>query len=290
MDAISSSDLVALFAAWRATFAEQQDFLISLDGRVGDSDLAFTMVKAPTAAEAVAAAAVGAPIGKILITAGVAMAKAAPSTMGTLTATGFMRGGMALECASAMGVREVAAFWRASGNGITERGKAKLGDKTILDVIDPVATTLKGAAETRDTLGATLSAAASVAEEALENTKTMVAQHGKAAAFQEKSVGHQDAGATVGVLMIQTMRDFTAARFSAAGLQAGDETAPAPEDSTTSLLGSTDPSVVDRRPVLRRAFGISFGGSLAAVHSLFAARVSPVLATWTQVPSSSGAR
>jgi phosphoenolpyruvate---glycerone phosphotransferase subunit DhaL len=71
-----------------------------------------------------------------------------------------------------------------------------------------------------------------------------VAQHGKAAAFQEKSVGHQDAAATVGVLMIQTMRNFAAARSSAAGLQAGDETAPAPEGSTTSLLGSTDPSVV----------------------------------------------
>jgi dihydroxyacetone kinase-like protein len=48
--------------------------------------------------------------------------------MGTLTATGFMRGGKALERASAMGVREVAAFWRASGNGIAE-WKAKLGDK-----------------------------------------------------------------------------------------------------------------------------------------------------------------
>jgi phosphoenolpyruvate---glycerone phosphotransferase subunit DhaL len=74
MDAISSSDLVALFAPWRATFAEQRDFLISLDGRVGDSDLGITMVKAFAAAEAVAAAAVGAPISKILITAGVATA------------------------------------------------------------------------------------------------------------------------------------------------------------------------------------------------------------------------
>ncbi|WP_158818896.1 dihydroxyacetone kinase subunit L [Methylocapsa sp. S129] len=291
MDAISSTDLVALFAAWRATFAAQREFLISLDGRVGDSDLGITMAKAfAAAAEAVAAAPSGAPIGKILITAGLAMAKAAPSTMGTLTATGFMRGGKALESASAMGVREVAAFWRAYGNGVAERGKAKLGDKTILDVIDPVATTLKGAVETGDALAAALSAAASVAEEALENTKTMVAQHGKAAAFQEKSVGHQDAGATVGVLMIQIMRDFTVARSSAAGLQAGGETAPALKDSTASFLESTDPSAVARRLVLRRPFGISVRRSLAAVPSLFAARISSVLARWMQVPFTSNAR
>ena len=291
MDAISPSDLVALFAAWRATFAEQRDFLISLDGKVGDSDLGITMAKAfAAAAAAVAATASGTPIGKILITAGVAMAKAAPSTMGTLTATGFMRGGKALEGASAMGVREVAAFWRAYSNGIAERGKAKVGDKTILDVIDPVATALEGGTKTGYALGAALSAATSVAEEALENTKTMVAQHGKAAAFQEKSVGLQDAGATVGVLMIQTMRDFTFAQSSVAGSQAGDETAPLPEGSNISPFKSTDPSVIVRHPVLCQAFGALSGRAPAVFDSLLAVRVSPVLATWTQVPSCSGAR
>jgi hypothetical protein len=77
--------------------AEQRDFLISLDGRVGDSNLGITMVKAFAAAEAVAAAAVGAPIGKILITAGVAMATRRLPPWATLTATGFMRGGKAPE-------------------------------------------------------------------------------------------------------------------------------------------------------------------------------------------------
>lgn len=221
MDAISPSDLVALFAAWRATFAERRDFLIALDGKVGDSDLGITMAKAFAAAsEAVAAMAPGTPIGKMLVTAGVAMAKAAPSTMGTLTATGLMRGGKALEGASALGVGEVAAFWRAYSQGITERGKAKLGDKTILDVIDPIAMTLERASKMGHALGAALSAATSAAEEALENTKTMVAQHGKAAAFQEKSMGLQDAGATTGVLMIQTMRDFVFAQSIAPGLPA----------------------------------------------------------------------
>lgn len=211
MDAISPSDLVRLFAAWRTTFAEQRAFLIALDGKVGDSDLGITMSKAfAAAAEAVAAAEAGTPIGKLLRTAGVAMAKAAPSTMGTLTATGFLRASQALEQAGSLGTREAAAFWGAFRNGVAERGKAKVGDKTLLDVLDPIARTLEDAADRAEPLPAALSRAAAAAEEALDHTKTMVAQHGKAAAFQEKSMGLQDAGATVGVLIVTTMRDFAA--------------------------------------------------------------------------------
>ena len=211
MDAISPSDLVKLFAAWRTTFAEQRAFLIALDGKVGDSDLGITMSKAfAAAADAVAAAEAGTPIGKLLRTAGVAMAKAAPSTMGTLTATGFLRASQALEQAGSLGAREAAAFWGAFRNGVAERGKAKVGDKTLLDVLDPIARTLEDAADRAEPLPAALSRAVAAAEEALDHTKTMVAQHGKAAAFQEKSMGLQDAGATVGVLIVTTMRDFAA--------------------------------------------------------------------------------
>lgn len=290
MDAISSSDLVALFGRWRATFAEQRDFLILLDGKVGDSDLGITMVKAFTAAaEAVAGTAAGTPIGKILTTAGAAMAKAAPSTMGTLTATGFMRGGRALESASAFGTKEAAAFWRAYGNGIAERGKAKVGDKTILDVIDPIATTLEGAAAADDALPAALWAATWAAEQALETTKTMVAQHGKAAAFQEKSVGLQDAGATVGVLMIRTMHDAAAGRSSAAGSPSGDEEATSSKSSNTSLFRFVDFPITGRRPALHWFLGVAFQNPVAVMLSRVGILIKIVLATRPQVPPFSDA-
>ena len=212
MDSINSADLVKLFDALKTTFAEQREFLISLDGKVGDSDLGITMSKSFAAAyDTVAAEAEDAPIAKKLKTAGAVMAKTAPSTMGTLTATGFLRGGKALEEASVIGTAEMAAFWRAFANGVAERGKAKVGDKTLLDVLDPVARSLEASAATGASLAVALATAADVAAEALEATKSMVAQHGKAAAFQEKTVGLQDAGATVGVFLVQTMRDFVAA-------------------------------------------------------------------------------
>ncbi|UOK70712.1 dihydroxyacetone kinase family protein [Ancylobacter polymorphus] len=211
MDALRADDLIGLFQRWRDMFAAQREFLIALDGKVGDSDLGITMAKSfAAAADTVTAEGAAAGLTKLLRSAGAIMAKTAPSTMGTLTATGFLRGAKALEGAEAMGTAEAAAFWRAFATGIAERGKAKLGDKTILDVLDPVAGALEQAAASGLALAPALKQAADAAEAALERTKTMVAQHGKAAAFQEKTVGLQDAGATVGVLLVGTMSDFVA--------------------------------------------------------------------------------
>ena len=211
MDAIRSADLIGLFRSWRDMFAAQREFLIALDGKVGDSDLGITMAKSFAAAyDTVSTEGADAGVTRLLRAAGAIMAKTAPSTMGTLTATGFLRGAKALEGVEAIGTPEVAAFWRAFANGIAERGKAKLGDKTILDVLDPVAGALEAAAASGQSLAPALKAAADAAEAALEATKNMVAQHGKAAALQQKTVGLQDAGATVGVLLVTTMNEFVA--------------------------------------------------------------------------------
>ena len=211
MNTITASDLIRLFDAWKALFAEEREFLIALDGKVGDSDLGITMSKSfAAAAEAVAAEGEAAGIAKLLRTAGATMARTAPSTMGTLTATGFLRASKALETADGIGTAEAAKFWVAFRDGIAERGKAKVGDKTLLDVLDPIARTLEEAAASGTSLGEALALATAAAEDALEATKSLVAQHGKAAAFQEKTVGLQDAGATVGVFIIRVMRDFAA--------------------------------------------------------------------------------
>ena len=213
MNAITASDLIRLFESWKVLFTDQREFLIALDGKVGDSDLGITMNKAfAAAAEAVAAEGEQAGISQLLRTAGATMARAAPSTMGTLTATGFLRASKATEGKVVLTVADVAAFWRAYRDGVAERGKAKLGDKTLLDVLDPIAVTLEAQAASEAELPKALETAANVALEALEATKSMSAQHGKAAAFREKTIGLQDAGATVGYLLISRMSEFVADR------------------------------------------------------------------------------
>ena len=208
MDTIARDDLAPLFAKLRDVFVAQRDFLIELDGKVGDSDLGLTMSKAFIAAYESVAANAADPVGRTIQVAGMAVAKAAPSTMGTLMATGLMRGGKALESAASIGTGEMAQFWTAFLNGILERGKAKRGDKTLVDVVAPVAESLTAAAAGGASLLEALTRAAAAAEQGLEATKGMIAQHGKAACFQEKTLGLQDAGATVGFLLTAALRDF----------------------------------------------------------------------------------
>ena len=210
MQTIDKGALPGLFERLRDVFATQRDFLIDLDGKVGDSDLGITMNKAFTAAAASVAANTADSIGKTLQLAGMAIAKAAPSTMGTLTATGFMRGGKALLESAAVDTAEMAAFWRAYHDGVVERGKAKPGDKTLIDVLGPIVASLESSAASGSALPDAMQRATDTAAAALEATKTMVAQHGKAACFQEKSLGLQDAGATVGFFIIDTMRGYVA--------------------------------------------------------------------------------
>ena len=102
MQALTANDVVGLFAALEKTFSDQREFLIALDGKVGDSDLGITMSKSFAAAHATVAAATDGSVGKLFSKAGLSIAKAAPSTMGTLTATGFMRGGKAVEAAETL--------------------------------------------------------------------------------------------------------------------------------------------------------------------------------------------
>jgi dihydroxyacetone kinase-like protein len=208
MDRIEKENLPALFEALRDVFTAQREALIALDGKVGDSDLGITMNKAFIAAFDSVRNNATDPIGKTLQLAGMAIAKAAPSTMGTLVATGFMRGGKALEGAQALGTAEMSAFWSAFFKGVAERGKAQLGDKTLLDVLSPIALSLESSSESGTGLSDALRQAEQAARDGLEATKAMMAQHGKAACFQEKTVGLQDAGATVGVLIIETLHAY----------------------------------------------------------------------------------
>ncbi|HET9597412.1 MAG TPA: DAK2 domain-containing protein [Anaeromyxobacteraceae bacterium] len=209
-DALRAEDLVALLARLKALMEEKKEFLIELDGKVGDSDLGLTMSKGLAAASD-AVAGTAEPPGKLLARAGMAIARAAPSTMGTLTATGFMRGGKALEGVEAVGTAEMRRFWRAFLDGVVERGKARPGDKTVVDAHGPLVAALERAEASGARLGEALDAAVAAAAGGVEATKSMVSQRGRAAAFQEKTRGIPDAGATVALLIVEAFRDFVAA-------------------------------------------------------------------------------
>jgi len=190
--------------AIRLLMEENQDHLIEIDGIIGDGDLGLTMTKAFRAADEGISGSDEQDVGKLMAKAGMVMAKAAPSTMGSLVATGFMRGGKAVTGRDTdLGAGNIAEFFRAFSDGIMERGKTKPGNKTIVDVTDPVATALEKAARDGSDGSELAKAAVEAAKAGEEAAKGMISQHGKAAVYREQTLGKPDPGATAGSLIVQ---------------------------------------------------------------------------------------
>jgi dihydroxyacetone kinase-like protein len=187
--------------------AEKKDELITLDGAMGDGDLGLTMEKGFAAARDEAEKTEEPDLGKFLMKIGMAIAKAAPSTMGTLIATGFMSGGKAVMGAAALGAAQMAAFWDAFAAGIMQRGKSKPGEKTVVDVLLPAAEAFKGRVAAGAGLADAFSALKKAAAEGREKAKDMIAQHGRLAYYQEQSRGRDDPGAVACLYILQSFAD-----------------------------------------------------------------------------------
>jgi dihydroxyacetone kinase-like protein len=207
---LTLDDAKNLLGALKETMVSNRDRLIELDGVMGDGDLGLTMAGAFSAAADESAASAETDIGKLFTKAGMAMARAAPSTMGTLMGTGFMRGGKALREKTELFLGEMAAFWRAFVEGLEERGKAKPGDKTIIDSLDPAAAALEKAASAGKSLDEGFADARAAAEAGVEQTRTMTAQFGRMAYNQEKSRTLIDPGSVAGCLLITAFADYIA--------------------------------------------------------------------------------
>jgi phosphoenolpyruvate---glycerone phosphotransferase subunit DhaL len=196
------SQAKAALHAVRLIMEKNRDRLIELDSAVGDGDLGLTMCKAFIAADQELGGSSETDVGRYLMQAGMTMAKAAPSTMGTLVGTGFMRGGKALKDKTECAPWDLGVFFRAFSDGVMERGKTKPGNKTIVDVLEPVAVAAEKAASSGDmaVVAAAILDAAGKGEEA---ARGMMSEHGKAAIYREQTIGKPDPGAVAGRLMIE---------------------------------------------------------------------------------------
>jgi dihydroxyacetone kinase-like protein len=201
MGLLGKDDILKILQNLKALFNDRKDLLVEMDGRMGDGDLGLTMSKAFTAACDALMDTAETDLGKIFMKAGMQMAKAAPSTMGTLMGTGFMRGGKAIAGKVELTTGDLADFFQAFVAGIMERGKARPGEKTIIDSLKPAADTL--AQLSAEDHAQALPAALLAAEKGLEATKNMIAQHGRIAYYKEQSKGQEDPGAAAGVILIK---------------------------------------------------------------------------------------
>ena len=183
--------------------AEEQELLTQLDSVMGDGDLGLTMTRCFLASATEAEKTEEQIPGKLFMKAGMEMAKAAPSTMGTLLATGFMKGGKSVETRHEIDLENLAVFFDSFVRSIMERGRSAPGNKTIVDVLFPTAQALQKAFSENKSLTGGMEEAYAAAIAGLHASTQMKAQHGRAAYYQDASIGKQDGGATVGVFLIE---------------------------------------------------------------------------------------
>jgi phosphoenolpyruvate---glycerone phosphotransferase subunit DhaL len=210
--AFTLADFHPLAAQLAAALAAANDEITALDAALGDGDLGVTCRLGMQGVLDSPGEAVG-NLGEALLKAGMAFNSAGASTFGALVATAAMR---AAKYAKDNAVEQwdlpaIVGALEAALAGLQQRGGAALGDKTLLDALIPAIEALKAAQERGDSLADALTAAATAAQEGAESTTPLQGKFGRSGWLQERTIGVQDAGATVIAIAVRTVADYAQA-------------------------------------------------------------------------------
>ena len=175
-----------------------KDFLTELDREIGDSDHGINMARgfqavmeklSPDDTDIGATPKVG-------------------GASGPLYGTAYMEAGKITLGKTDLTPEDMKAVLEAAIAGIQKRGKAVRGEKTMLDAIIPAAETFSSKISEGSDIAGALESACESAKEGVEYTKTIIATKGRASYLGERSIGHQDPGATSAMITLEAIRDF----------------------------------------------------------------------------------
>jgi phosphoenolpyruvate---glycerone phosphotransferase subunit DhaL len=184
---------------------DQREYLTSLDQAMGDGDLGITMGKIGEALIEYLNANPIDDIGKYLFNLGTATNKAAPSTMGTLTAGALMSAGKTVRSKTELAPADLAAILTAADEGIQTRGKATLGDKTVVDALHPASVAFGAAIASGAGLQEAAAAAIAAAETGRDSVTPLRSKVGRASWVGERTEGKVDPGCAMFVLVLKAI-------------------------------------------------------------------------------------
>jgi phosphoenolpyruvate---glycerone phosphotransferase subunit DhaL len=199
-------------AASAVAIREQRDYLTQLDAAIGDADHGANMDRGFTAVvERLDGEASSEPPGKLLLTAGSTLVSTVGGASGPLWGTALRRAGRVLGEAEAFGPEELVAALDAALAGVIDLGAASEGEKTMVDALAPAVRVLRERVETGAGLADALAAAREAGEEGMRATVPLQARKGRASYLGERSIGHQDPGATSTALILAALERSAAA-------------------------------------------------------------------------------
>lgn len=190
-----------------AKIKENRQFLTDLDQVIGDGDHGINMdrgfskvlEKIPSMPD---------DVSMCMKQTGMTLVSTVGGAAGPLYGTAFMKAGDAIKGKEEVSVEDAIVMMDAAIQGVMKLGKATTGEKTMLDSLVPAYETLKECLEAGENAKVCFTKAVEAAEAGVEYTKTIIATKGRASYLGERSIGHQDPGATSSLVILTVIRDF----------------------------------------------------------------------------------
>jgi len=202
-----NAETVRTWLEYAATsMRENRDYLTQLDAAIGDADHGTNMDRGFTAVhDKLAASDDATPPGRLLTTAGSTLVSTVGGASGPLWGTALRRAGRALGDAGDFSADDLATALQAALDGVVELGAAHEGEKTMVDALAPAVRALRARLDDGDSVDAALGAARAAGDEGMRATVPLQASKGRASYLGERSIGHQDPGATSTALIVAAL-------------------------------------------------------------------------------------
>lgn len=202
---VSKDQIVQWLEKTAVVLNQNRDYLTQLDSAIGDADHGSNMdrgfkkvvEKLPTVADK--------DIGNILKTVGMTLISSVGGASGPLYGTFYMRSGMAAAAKEELTDEDLVELLQAGVDGILQRGRAQVGDKTMVDALTPAMEALRSAVASGKNTVEALRETVAAAEQGMKDTTPLQAKKGRASYLGERSIGHQDPGATSSYLILNAL-------------------------------------------------------------------------------------
>ncbi|MCC7447929.1 MAG: dihydroxyacetone kinase subunit L [Anaerolineae bacterium] len=204
---IARDAIIDWLRTYAALIAENEAYLTQLDSAIGDADHGANMQRGMQAVVAKLPTVADKDIATILKTTGMTLVSTVGGASGPLYGTLFLQMATSAANKPELSLADWAAALESGVNGVIMRGKAQAGDKTMIDALLPAVHTLKESAANGVTIPEALQQSEQAAAQGRDSTTPMEARKGRASYLGERSIGHQDPGATSAHLLLKAAAD-----------------------------------------------------------------------------------
>lgn len=188
-------------------YEQNKEYLTDLDSAIGDADHGINMARGFKAVQGALAQTPPATMAAAFKTASMTLIKSVGGASGPLYGSLFMKMAPHVPAENQMSLEVFAAALAEGVEGVKKMGKSTTGEKTMLDAWEPALDALRQAIAAKLSSGEAFARAAEAAEKGMRSTIPMLATKGRASFLGERSVGHQDPGATSSYLMLKTLSE-----------------------------------------------------------------------------------